>query len=185
MHHKARKMLISQRTQLNSALRGRLAEIGSSRRRGSKTPANWRGHQGGRRRDDSGLRAPGPRPAQRLIQSRSARRNTTRMKTCLPQIENHLNMMKNRNNRAAAALPLMWTELALASWETIARRSLLMMSGACSPDEYHRMAAEKLRALSRSTRVFASGRTGATAVAAAMRPWHGPATANAKRLRRK
>jgi len=46
-------------------------------------------------------------------------------------------------------------------------------------------AAEKLRALSRSNRVFASGRTGATAVAAAMRPWHGPATANAKRLRRK
>jgi hypothetical protein len=126
-----------------------------------------------------------PSPAQRLLQRRSARRNTTRMKTCLPQIENHLNMMKNRNNRAAAALPLIWTELALASWETIARRSLLMMSGTCSPDEYHRMAAEKLRALSRSTRGFASGRTGATAVAAAMRPWHGPATANAKRLRRK
>jgi hypothetical protein len=94
-------------------------------------------------------------------------------------------MMKSRNNQAAA-IPLMWTELALASWETIARRSLLMMSGTCSPNEYHRMAAEKLRALSRSTRVLASGRTGATAIAAALlRPWHGPATANAKRLRRK
>ena len=39
MHHKAREMLVSQRTQLNSPLRGRLAEIGSSRRRGSKTGA--------------------------------------------------------------------------------------------------------------------------------------------------
>jgi hypothetical protein len=94
-------------------------------------------------------------------------------------------MMENRNNRAAAALPLMWAELAVASWETIARRSFLMMSGACSLEEYHRMAAEKLTAINRSTRILASGRTGATAVIAAMRPWHGPATANAKRLRRK
>jgi hypothetical protein len=74
-------------------------------------------------------------------------------------------MMENRNNRAAAALPLMWDELAVASWETIARRSFLMMSGACSLEEYHRMAAEKLQALSRSTRILTSGRTGATAVA--------------------
>jgi len=51
-------------------------------------------------------------------------------------------------------------------------------------EEYHRMAAEKLRALSRSARILTSGRTGATTVAAALRPWHGPATANAKRLRR-
>jgi hypothetical protein len=75
----------------------------------------------------------------------------------------------------------------MASWETIARRSFLMMSGPCSLEEYHRMAAEKLRALSRSTRILTSRRTGATAVAAALRPWHGPATANAnnaKRLRR-
>ena len=74
----------------------------------------------------------------------------------------------------------------MASWETIARRSFLMMSGTCSLEEYHRMAAEKLRALSRSARILTSGRTGATAVAvaAALRPWHGPATANAKRLRR-
>jgi hypothetical protein len=28
-----------------------------------------------------------------------------------------------KNNRAAAALPLMWIELALASWETMARRN--------------------------------------------------------------
>jgi hypothetical protein len=94
-------------------------------------------------------------------------------------------MMKNRSNRAAAALPLMWIELAFASWETIAHRSVMMMSGTCSPQEYHRMAAEKLRAFSRTTRILASGRSGATAVASALRPWHGSATANAKRLRRK
>lgn len=104
--------------------------------------------------------------------------------TCVQRIDNHLNIMENRNNRAAAALPLMWAELAVASWETVARRSFLMMSGTCSLEEYHRMAAEKLQALSRSTRILTSGRTGATAVAAALRPWHGPATANAKRLRR-
>ena len=55
----------------------------------------------------------------------------------------------------------------MASWETIARRSFLMMSGTCSLEEYHRMAAEKLRALSRSARILTSGRTGATAVAVA------------------
>jgi hypothetical protein len=107
------------------------------------------------------------------------------MKTCVQRIDNHLEMMKNRSNRAAAALPLMWIELAFASWETIAHRSLMMMSGTCSPQEYHRMAAEKLRALSRTTRILASGRSGASAVASALRPWHGSATANAKRLRRK
>ena len=37
MHHKAREMLVSQRTR--TARFGRLAEIGSSRRRGSKTGA--------------------------------------------------------------------------------------------------------------------------------------------------
>jgi hypothetical protein len=79
----------------------------------------------------------------------------------------------------------MWAELALASWETIARRSLMMMSATCPPEEYHRMAAEKLRAFNRATAVLASGATGETAMAAALRPWHGAATANVRRLRRK
>jgi hypothetical protein len=79
----------------------------------------------------------------------------------------------------------MWTELALASWETMMRRSFMMMSGTCSPEEYHRMVAEKLQALGRATRILASGRSGASALAAVLRPWHGPATANAKRLRRR
>jgi hypothetical protein len=105
------------------------------------------------------------------------------MKACVQRIDRHLTLMKN--NRAAAALPLMWIELALASWETMARRNLMMMSGTCSPEEYYRMAAEKLRALSRTTKVLASGRSGATALRSALRPWHGSATANARRLRRK
>lgn len=78
----------------------------------------------------------------------------------------------------------MWAELAFASWETIAHRSLMMMSATCSPEEYHRMAAEKFRAMSRATLILASGATGPTAIAAALRPWHSAATANAKRLRR-
>ena len=67
--------------------------------------------------------------------------------TCVQRIDNHLNIMENRNNRAVAALPLMLAELAVASWETVARRSFLMMSGTCSLEEYHRMAAERSRSL--------------------------------------
>jgi len=40
MHHKAREMLVAQRTQLINALRGIWPRLGSSRRRGPKTPAN-------------------------------------------------------------------------------------------------------------------------------------------------
>ncbi|HLY55992.1 MAG TPA: hypothetical protein VKS60_10575 [Stellaceae bacterium] len=82
-------------------------------------------------------------------------------------------------------LPLIWGELALASWETIVHRTVLMASGQCTPQEYHRMGAEKLRALQRSALVLASGRTGDAAVVALLRPWLGPARANAKRLRRR
>ena len=43
MHHKAREMLVAQRTQLINALRGHLAEIGVIAAQGlKKTPANWR-----------------------------------------------------------------------------------------------------------------------------------------------
>ena len=42
MHHKAREMLVAQRTQLINALRGHLAEIGVIAAQGLKTPANWR-----------------------------------------------------------------------------------------------------------------------------------------------
>jgi hypothetical protein len=72
-------------------------------------------------------------------------------------------------------------ELMMASWETIARRSLMMVQGTCSPAEYRRMAIEKAAALRQSAMAVMSGR-GQTAVLA---PWHKRATANARRLRRK
>ena len=80
---------------------------------------------------------------------------------------------------------MMWAELAMASWETIVHRTFLMMSGSCSMEEYQRMTAEKVEAFNRSAQILVSGRTGPAALALALRPWHGPATANAKRLRGK
>jgi hypothetical protein len=77
----------------------------------------------------------------------------------------------------------MITELALASWETIARRTLMAAQGTCSPAEYRRMTDEKMRAALESSLWLARnpGRLGAAALA----PWHRRAVANARRLRRK
>jgi hypothetical protein len=78
-------------------------------------------------------------------------------------------------------IPSMMTEMMLASWETIARRTLMIAQDTCTPAEYSRMAMEKAAALQRSMLAVMSGR-GARAVLA---PWHHRATANAKRLRKK
>ena len=43
----------------------------------------------------------------------------------------------------AFALPIMWTELAVASWETVWHRTALMASGACTQAEYERMVPRK------------------------------------------
>lgn len=89
--------------------------------------------------------------------------------------------MKRR--RTSPPLPLMLAELSLASWETIARRSLLMAQRTCSPREYTRMVAEKAAATAETAAVLA--RSGRRASAAALlAPWHARATANAKRLRK-
>lgn len=72
-------------------------------------------------------------------------------------------------------------ELALASYETIARRTLMMAAGTCSPTEYNRMVREKVQASYASSLALATGRGGLAALA----PWHRRAAANAKRLRRK
>jgi hypothetical protein len=72
-------------------------------------------------------------------------------------------------------------ELIIASWETMARRSLMMVQGACSPVEYQRMATEKVAAMQLSALAVLGGRDKRQALA----PWHKRATANAKRLRRK
>jgi hypothetical protein len=79
-------------------------------------------------------------------------------------------------------LPLMMFELAMASAETIAHRTVLMATGRCTPMEYARMMAEKLRAVQQTTRIALSpGANGTTLLA----PWHSAAKRNSKRLRRK
>jgi hypothetical protein len=76
---------------------------------------------------------------------------------------------------------MMMAQLAVASWETITRRTLMMAQGACSAAEYRRMAAEKVAAVQISAAALLRGR-GQTAVLA---PFVVRARANAKRLRRK
>jgi hypothetical protein len=77
------------------------------------------------------------------------------------------------------ALPIMMTELAMASWETIWHRTALMLTGACTQAEYGRMVHEKMRALQQSGQALMEGRD----TEAVLRPFHRRATANAKRLR--
>ncbi|HEV2097398.1 MAG TPA: hypothetical protein VGR45_00575 [Stellaceae bacterium] len=89
--------------------------------------------------------------------------------------------MKRSASRRSRALPLMMAELMMASWETIARRSLMIAQGTCSLAEYQKMAMEKAAALQQSALAVMSGR----GEKAALAPWHRRATANAKRLRRK
>jgi hypothetical protein len=78
----------------------------------------------------------------------------------------------------------MLTDLTLASWETIARRTLLMAQNRCSVAEYQRMVHEKAQAaLISSLLLVTSG--GRASIASIIAPWHKRATANAKRLRKK
>lgn len=92
--------------------------------------------------------------------------------------------MSRKPGRSAVPLPVMLTELALASWETIARRSLMIAEGRCSPAEWQRMVMEKARAAEQSLVAFAAPLSEET-LTAAVAPWHRGAVANAKRLRRK
>ena len=78
------------------------------------------------------------------------------------------------------ALPIMMTELAMASWETIWHRTALMATGACSAAEYSRMVDEKMRAVQQSGCAFMAGKD----TEAVLRPFHRHAVANAKRLRK-
>ena len=85
--------------------------------------------------------------------------------------------------RRARPLPVLLAEMTLASWETIARRSLMMAQGTCSAAEYRRMVFEKLLAMQRGglALMLPSKRRAAAAIA----PWHRAARANAKRLRKR
>ncbi len=75
-------------------------------------------------------------------------------------------------------------QLAIASWEVIARRSLMMLGNSCSPAEYRRMVAEKHAAAMASAATLA--RSGGSApLAALLAPWHSRAAANVRRLRKR
>ncbi len=78
----------------------------------------------------------------------------------------------------------MMAVLAVTSWETIARRTLMMAQGRCSAAEYQRMVQEKVAAAQQSAAVLmrSQGQCGGKAVLA---PWLRRTRANAKRLRRK
>lgn len=88
--------------------------------------------------------------------------------------------MKKRISSASFALPVTMTLLALASWETIVRRSLLIVQGACSLAEYQRMMGEKAAATRSSAMTILKG----GGPAAIMAPFVRRARANARRLRK-
>lgn len=82
------------------------------------------------------------------------------------------------------SLPLLMTSLTLRSWETIARRTLLIAQNRCSPAEYQRMVSEKAEAAMESwMRLMSSG--GRASMASLLAPWNTRATANSKRLSKK
>ena len=72
-------------------------------------------------------------------------------------------------------------KLAMASWETIARRTAMIARGTVTTAEYQRMVMEKAAALQQSAIAIMTGQ----GEKAALRPWYKRATANARRLRRK
>lgn len=78
------------------------------------------------------------------------------------------------------AVPLMMTELAAASMETIWHRSTLMWTGACTATEYQRMVVEKMTAMHLAGTAMLTGGD----AEAVLRPFHKRATANARRLRK-
>jgi hypothetical protein len=82
--------------------------------------------------------------------------------------------------RSAYALPLIVAELAMASWEVVFRRSLMMAQGTCTAAEYQRMVAEKVTALQASALAAARGHSHAAMLA----PFVTRSRANVRRLRR-
>jgi hypothetical protein len=91
--------------------------------------------------------------------------------------------MKTRKSKAVS-LPLVMTNLTLASWETVTRRMLLISKNKCSPAEYQRMVSEKAAA-AMSTGITLMSSFGQASMASLMAPWLRRASANAKRLRKK
>jgi len=76
---------------------------------------------------------------------------------------------------------MMMTELAMASWETIARRTAMIARSTLSPAEYQRMFIEKAAALQQSALAVMTGQ----GKKAALSLWHKRATGNAGGCSRK
>ena len=76
----------------------------------------------------------------------------------------------------------MAVELAFYSWETMARRGLMMANGTCSPAEYRRMVMEKATAFGTAALKISSGRPDAFERSVAL--LHATTKANALRLRK-
>jgi hypothetical protein len=91
-------------------------------------------------------------------------------------------VMKRRSK--AVSLPLSMANLALASWETLARRTLLIAQNKCSQEEYQRMVLEKAEAATESAMTFIFG-GGLASIDELIEPWRTRLTANVKRLRKK
>jgi hypothetical protein len=83
--------------------------------------------------------------------------------------------------RRQRTAPVLFAELALHSWETMAWRLGMIAFGTCSAGEYRRMVTEKFAAAERSM-IALIGLRGDVA-SAALAPWHRAAAANARRLR--
>jgi len=90
--------------------------------------------------------------------------------------------MKSPQRVTPMSAPFMIAELAWASWETITRRSLMMVQSTCSLAEYEQMVCEKTAAAVEIGMLLAS--PAGVSAEALLHPWHSRATANAKRLRR-
>lgn len=88
--------------------------------------------------------------------------------------------MKKYPDNSPLALPMMMARLTMASWEIIFRRGMMMAQGTCTPDEYQRMAEEKVAAVQTSMLAMARGRSHAAMLA----PFVSRTRANVKRLRR-
>ncbi len=88
--------------------------------------------------------------------------------------------MFEHDRNSPLTLSMMMFRMGMASWETIARRSLMMAQGTCSPAEYQRMSAEKVAAMQASMTALAGGRSQAAVIA----PFLSRSRANARRLRR-
>ena len=87
----------------------------------------------------------------------------------------HVRGMKN----APFALPVIMAELAIASWETIFHRTVMMVQGTCSADEYERMVTEKADAMHHSALALVNAGSDEEVMA----PFLTRAQANARRLR--